>query len=162
MRCKALSHKHLRRSGGRGFDVNPYCITTYDEQPQQMVCRSIWHCICSSKTCAKYHENHRKYCQNLLTEKSGFFSCNLKYVLYNVDIRRKRKRETKMKNLKMEAVKVGFVLTKDARGFYHLYDVKMGYDVLVTAFRESVVRMIQDEKAMMEYNRRNRSPVVGA
>lgn len=67
-----------------------------------------------------------------------------------------------MKNLKMEAVKVGFVLTKDARGFYHLYDTKMGYDVLVTAFRDSVVRMIQDEKAMMEYNRRNRSPVVGA
>lgn len=67
-----------------------------------------------------------------------------------------------MKNLKMEAVKVGFVLTKDARGFYHLYDVKMGYDVLVTAFRDSVVRMIQDEKAMMEYNRRNRSAVVGA
>jgi hypothetical protein len=67
-----------------------------------------------------------------------------------------------MKNLKMEAVKVGFVLTKDARGFYHLYDVKMGYDVLVTAFRDSVVRMIQDEKVMMEYNRRNRSPVMGA
>lgn len=62
----------------------------------------------------------------------------------------------------MEAVKVGFVLSKDARGFYHLYDVKMGYDVLVTAFRESVVRMIQDEKAMMEYNHRNRSAVVGA
>jgi hypothetical protein len=67
-----------------------------------------------------------------------------------------------MKNLKMEAVKVGFVLTKDARGFYHLYDVKMGYDVLVTAFRESVVRTIQDEKAMIEYNRKNRSAAVGA
>lgn len=62
-----------------------------------------------------------------------------------------------MKNLKTEAVKVGFVLTKDARGFYHLYDVKMGYDVLVTALRPSVVRAIQDEKAMKEYNRKNRS-----
>ena len=61
----------------------------------------------------------------------------------------------------MEAVKVGFVLTKDARGFYHLYDVKMGYDVLVTGIRESVVRAIQDEKAMIEYGRKNRSPVVG-
>jgi len=63
----------------------------------------------------------------------------------------------KMKNLKMEAVKVGFVLSKDASGFYHLHDIKMGYDVLVTAFRASVVRAIQDEKAMIEYNKKNRS-----
>jgi hypothetical protein len=67
-----------------------------------------------------------------------------------------------MKNLKMEAVKVGFVLSKDARGFYHLYDVKMGYDIVVTAFRYTIVQRIQDEKAMIEYNRKNRSAVVGA
>lgn len=60
-----------------------------------------------------------------------------------------------MKNLKAEAVKVGFVLSKDCEGFYHLYDVTMGYDVLVTGIRDSVVRMIQDEKAMIEYAKRN-------
>lgn len=67
-----------------------------------------------------------------------------------------------MKNLKMEAVKVGFVLSKDARGFYHLYDTKMAYDIVVTAFRYTIVQRIQDEKAMKEYNRKNRSLVVGA
>lgn len=73
-------------------------------------------------------------------------------------------RETKgkeMKNLKMEAVKVGFVLSKDARGFYHLYDVKMGYDIVVTAFRYTIVQRIQDEKAMIEYSRKNRALPVG-
>lgn len=59
-----------------------------------------------------------------------------------------------MKNLKAEAMKVGFVLSKDSEGFYHLYDVKMGYDVLVTGIRESVVRMIQDERAMIAYANR--------
>ena len=59
-----------------------------------------------------------------------------------------------MKNLKMEAVKVGFVLSKDSSGFYHLYDVKMGYDVLITQIRASVVRFIKDEKAMIEYSKR--------
>lgn len=67
-----------------------------------------------------------------------------------------------MKNLKMEAVKVGFVLSKDAKGFYHLYDVTMGYDIVVTAFRYTIIQRIQDEKAMIEYNRKNRSPIVGA
>lgn len=66
-----------------------------------------------------------------------------------------------MKNMKYEALRVGFRLTRDHEGFYHLYDVAMGYDVLVTAFRDSVVRMIQDEKAMIEYAKRN-SPTVGA
>ena len=66
-----------------------------------------------------------------------------------------------MKNLKYEAIKVGFVLSKDSEGFYHLYDVKMGYDILVTGIRDSVVRAIQDEKAMIEYAKRN-SPKVGA
>lgn len=59
-----------------------------------------------------------------------------------------------MKNLKMEAIKVGFVLSKDAQGFYHLYDVKMGYDVLITKIRASVVRFLKDEKAMIEYSKR--------
>lgn len=66
-----------------------------------------------------------------------------------------------MKNLKYEAIKAGFVLTKDAQGFYHLYDVKMGYDVVVTTFRHTIVQRIQDEKAMIEYSRKNLSPVVG-
>ena len=61
----------------------------------------------------------------------------------------------------MEAVKVGFVLTKDSKGFYHLYDVKMGYDVVVTVFRHTIVQRIQDEKAMIEYNRKNRALPVG-
>ena len=66
-----------------------------------------------------------------------------------------------MKNMKYEAMRVGFRLTRDAQGFYHLYDVTMGYDVLVTGIRDSVVRMIQDEKAMIEYSKKNSSPVVG-
>lgn len=65
-----------------------------------------------------------------------------------------KKEKEKMKNLKMEAVKVGFVLSKDSSGFYHLYDVKMGYDVLITKIRASVVRFIKDEKAMIEYSKR--------
>lgn len=67
-----------------------------------------------------------------------------------------------MKNLKREAFSVGFIYSRDRQGFYHLYDVKMGYDVVVTAFRYTIVQRIQDEKAMIEYNRKNRSPVVGA
>lgn len=77
-----------------------------------------------------------------------------------------KRKGKKMKNLKAEAVKVGFVLTKDSEGFYHLYDVKMGYDVLVTGIRESVVRMIQDEKSMIAYANRkvveHHSPSCGA
>lgn len=65
-----------------------------------------------------------------------------------------------MKNMKYEALRVGFRLSRDTQGFYHLYDVKMGYDVLVTGIRDSVVRAIQDEKAMIEYAKRN-SPKVG-
>lgn len=38
----------------------------------------------------------RKFCQNLLTIFFGFFSCNFKYGLYNVDIRSKKEREKKM------------------------------------------------------------------
>lgn len=55
-----------------------------------------------------------------------------------------------MVSLKNKAIRVGFVLSKDAQGFYHLYDVKMGYDVLITAFKCEVERMIQDEKIRME------------
>lgn len=71
-----------------------------------------------------------------------------------------------MKNMKREASRVGFVVTRDREGFYHVYDVKAGYDVLVTAFRDSVVRMIQDEKAMIAYANRKivepHSPICGA
>lgn len=59
-----------------------------------------------------------------------------------------------MKNLKIEAVKLGFVLTKDHEGFYHVWDVKMCYDVLITKIRASVVRFLKDEKAMIEYSKR--------
>ena len=71
---------------------------------------------------------------------------------YNADIESNGEKE--MKNLKMEAVKLGFVLTKNHEGFYHVWDVKMCYDVLITKIRASVVRFLQDEKAMIEYSKR--------
>jgi hypothetical protein len=41
-------------------------------------------------------KRERKFCQNLLTILFGFFSCKLKNVWYNVDIRSKKEREEKM------------------------------------------------------------------
>jgi hypothetical protein len=38
----------------------------------------------------------KKFCQNLLTEKSEKISCNLKNVWYNVDTTSKREREKRM------------------------------------------------------------------
>lgn len=55
----------------------------------------FWHEDCISKGCANGEENIEKFCQNLLTQKFGFFSCNLKNPWYNVDIREKRKKERK-------------------------------------------------------------------
>jgi hypothetical protein len=49
----------------------------------------------TSKRYAKRPQKNEKFCQKILTQKSGFFSCNLKMVWYNVDIKRKRKKERK-------------------------------------------------------------------
>jgi hypothetical protein len=100
------------------------------------------------------------YAQNLGTKNSiAFFP--RKTALQNISVLahrllyiRVKKERMKMKNLKMESVKLGFVLTKDHEGFYHLYDVKMCYDVLITKVRASVVRFLKDEKAMIEYSKR--------
>jgi len=51
----------------------------------------------TSKRYAKRPQKNEKFCQKILTQKSGFFSCNLKMVGYNVDIRSKRERKRERK-----------------------------------------------------------------
>jgi hypothetical protein len=62
-----------------------------------------------------------------------------------------------MNRLQTKAESAGFVLSKDNNGFYHLYDTKMKYDVLVSKNKEDVERVITDELAMIEYNKKNRA-----
>lgn len=62
-----------------------------------------------------------------------------------------------MKSLKVQAIQAGCVLTQDRDGFYHLYDVKIGCDVLITRIRQSVVSYLKGNKVVETY-----SPACGA
>jgi hypothetical protein len=60
-----------------------------------------------SKNRAEVAGKYAKFCQNLLTQFSPDFGCNLKNGVYNVDIRSKKERKKerkKMKNMKMKIV----------------------------------------------------------
>ena len=60
------------------------------------------------------------------------------------------------------AYKAGFTILPQTNGLYNVFDNKMGYTTHKNRNMTEIVQIIIDELHMKEYNRKNRSSVVGA
>ena len=72
------------------------------------------------------------------------------------------KESTIRRNFRVYAYKAGFTILPQTNGLYNVFDNRVGYTVNRNRTMCEVVRIIIDEMHMIENNRKNRSPVVGA
>ena len=70
------------------------------------------------------------------------------------------KESTVRRNFRVYAYKAGFTILPQTNGLYNVFDNRMGYTVNRNRTMCEVVRIIIDEMHMIEYNQKNRSPVV--
>jgi hypothetical protein len=92
-----------------------------------------------SKSCAKQAQNKEKFCQNLLTIFLGFFSCVLKWIWYNVDMRvRDNKRENQM-NIETDHI---------IRLLTSLFNEREKESVMSMAYAKLTVDILQIEKIL--------------